>query len=102
MEMSYDDVTAELATALTPEGGEPLDPLLLRLTQHNCYSHAPKPQPVRYRGFVDLKVCARTRVCVCVGGGGSGGGRGQGEGAEVGREVGKGGRGGFRVLDPKP
>jgi ubiquitin carboxyl-terminal hydrolase 7 len=41
---SYDDVTAALAAKLCVS-----DPLLLRLTGHNTYMHAPRSSPFRYR-----------------------------------------------------
>jgi ubiquitin carboxyl-terminal hydrolase 7 len=47
--MSYDAVTAALAEAL-----QVADPSTLRLTTHNCYSHAPKLPSLAHRGVESL------------------------------------------------
>eukprot|EP00898_Chlorokybus_atmophyticus_P001501 jgi/Chlat1/2351/Chrsp17S02617 len=42
---TYDDVVEKLAQELKLP-----DPSKIRLTAYNCYSHAPKPNPIKYRG----------------------------------------------------
>ncbi|XP_071724794.1 ubiquitin C-terminal hydrolase 12-like isoform X2 [Rutidosis leptorrhynchoides] len=42
---TYDDVVERVARHLRLQ-----DPSKIRLTSHNCYSHQPKPQPIKYRG----------------------------------------------------
>ncbi|KAG0478767.1 hypothetical protein HPP92_013486 [Vanilla planifolia] len=42
---TYDDVVERVAQHIGIQ-----DPLKIRLTSHNCYSHQPKPQPIRFRG----------------------------------------------------
>ncbi|XP_052175009.1 ubiquitin C-terminal hydrolase 12 isoform X2 [Diospyros lotus] len=42
---TYDDVVEKVACQLGVD-----DPSKIRLTPHNCYSHQPKPHPIKYRG----------------------------------------------------
>ncbi|KAK4784849.1 hypothetical protein SAY86_019217 [Trapa natans] len=46
---NYDDVMERVAEYLHLD-----DPSKIRLTQHNCYSQQPKPQPIKYRGVERL------------------------------------------------
>ncbi|GBG84805.1 hypothetical protein CBR_g39181 [Chara braunii] len=46
---TYDDVVERVARHIGLD-----DPQKIRLTAHNCYSHVPKPQPIKYRGVERL------------------------------------------------
>lgn len=46
---TYDEVCERLAKELGLA-----DPTLIRLTSHNCYSHQPKPQPLKFRSVDHL------------------------------------------------
>ncbi|KAG0477105.1 hypothetical protein HPP92_013946 [Vanilla planifolia] len=48
---TYDDVVERVAQHIGIQ-----DPLKIQLTSHNCYSHQPKPQPIRFRGVEFLSL----------------------------------------------
>jgi len=50
-ENSYDEVCEAVAAELKRNGVAVPDAMYIRLTAHSCYSHGPKPQPIKYRGM---------------------------------------------------
>lgn len=44
MDDSYDNVVERVARCVGED-----DPLKIRLTSHNCFTHQPKPNPIKYR-----------------------------------------------------
>ena len=57
---TYEEVTAALAKHLGLQ-----EPSWLRLTQHNVYTHQPKPSPIRYQGIDRLSEMTQQYAQVC-------------------------------------